>query len=82
MKISTKELRMQPGRIISQVHNGREVIITYRGKGLAKIVPLHDKQNSIEETESENELFGIWQDHAETEDVNNYVRTVREGRKF
>jgi prevent-host-death family protein len=82
MKITTKELRIQPGRIISQVNDGHEITITYRGKALAKIVPLHNKRKMNEDMESENELFGIWQDYEETEDVNEYIRTIRKGRQF
>lgn len=82
MKISTKELRTQPGRIISQVHNGQEITVTYRGKALAKIIPLHDKRTLKEEFDSDNELFGIWKDDKEKEDVNEYVRTLRKGRQF
>ena len=35
MKITTKELRIQPGKIIDHVAKGHEVIITYHGKALA-----------------------------------------------
>jgi prevent-host-death family protein len=82
MKISTKELRMQPGRIISQVQNGSEITITYHGKALAKIVSLHNKREIYEESEAENELFGIWKNNTETEDVGEYVRSIRKGRQF
>jgi antitoxin (DNA-binding transcriptional repressor) of toxin-antitoxin stability system len=37
MEITTKQLRIQSGRIISQVNNGQEIIITYRGKACAKL---------------------------------------------
>ena len=32
MEVSTKELRIQPGKIIDQVVNGEEVTVTFRGK--------------------------------------------------
>jgi prevent-host-death family protein len=79
MKITTKQLRMAPGKIISQVNNGQEIIITYRGKPSAKIVPIIEKQNNNFE-ETENELFGIWKDRKDINDVEQYVRKIRKGR--
>jgi len=82
MEISTKQLRIQPGRIISQVENGQEITITYRGKPRAKIVPIIDKKGFVsEKNESENELFGIWKNRNDTENVEQFVRSLRKGRK-
>jgi prevent-host-death family protein len=81
MEITTKQLRIQPGRIISQVNNGQEITITYRGKACAKIVPFFArKKNDLEE--SDDELFGIWKDRIEMENVEQYVRNMRKGRKL
>ena len=52
MKVTTKELRIQPGKIIDHVVGGQEVTITFRGKELAKIVPLEKKQKSSVDEES------------------------------
>jgi len=79
MQVSTKQLRIQPGRIISQVNNGQEVTITFRGEPLAKIVPISAKRN-IAKNEPEDELFGIWKNRENTENVNQYVRNKRKGR--
>jgi prevent-host-death family protein len=80
MEITTKQLRMAPGRIISQVNNGQEIIITYRGKPSAKIVPITGRQdNNLEETK--NELFGIWKNRKDIKDVDQYIRKIRKGRK-
>jgi prevent-host-death family protein len=79
MEITTKQLRMAPGKIISQVNNGQEIIITYRGKPSAKIVPITGRQNSnLEDTE--NELFGIWKNRKDIKNVEQYVRKMRKGR--
>ena len=43
MQITTKELRIQPGRIIDQVANGEEITVTFRGKALARIIPINNK---------------------------------------
>jgi len=80
MEISTKELRIQPGRIISQVVSGQEITITYRGKPRAKIVPIIDKKSFVLKKD-ENELFGIWKNRNETENVEQFVRGLRKGRK-
>ncbi len=81
MEISTKELRIKPGRIIEKVSNGQEVVVTFRGKALARIVPMSIHNKSINEKENE-ELFGLWKDHEDIENVENYVRKMRKGREF
>ena len=81
MVVSTKQLRIQPGRIISQVNNGLDVTITYRGKACAKIIPIVKKETvNIEDTE--DELFGIWKDRKEIKNVEQRVRNMRKGRKL
>ncbi|GHV73260.1 hypothetical protein AGMMS49940_05620 [Spirochaetia bacterium] len=85
MEITTKQLRIQPGRIIAQVNKGQEITITYRGRACAKIIPLKNtienkRDNNSEETD--NELFGMWKDREDMEDVEQYVRNMRKGRKL
>jgi len=79
MKITTKELRIQPGKIIDQVVNGQEVTVTFRGKALAKIVPIQKKGSSAEQ---ENEVFGMWSNRKEEKTVEETVRELRKGRSF
>jgi prevent-host-death family protein len=81
MEITTKQLKIQPGRIIDQVNNGQEITITYRGKACAKIVPIVDRKN-IDFEETAGELFGMWKDRKDMEDVEQYVRNMRKGRKL
>lgn len=80
MNVSTKELRIQPGRIIDQVVNGEEITITFRGKPLARIVP-YESGNQFGE-ELETSIFGMWKDHELVESVDSLVREARSGRKF
>ena len=83
MIISTKQLRMQPGRIISMVNNGQNVTITYRGKPSAKIIPIVNRKDiDMKEYDSENELFGLWKNREDTKDVEQYIRNMRKGRKI
>ncbi|MCL2243856.1 MAG: type II toxin-antitoxin system prevent-host-death family antitoxin [Treponema sp.] len=81
MEISTKQLRVQPGRIITQVNKGLDVTITYRGKACAKIIPIN-KTEIISTDDTENDLFGIWKNRNDLENVEQYVRDMRKGRKF
>lgn len=80
MEITTKQLRVQPGRIITQVNNGMDVTITYRGKACAKIIPI--KEIETKNVDSEDELFGIWKNRKDMENVEQYVRDIRKGRKL
>jgi prevent-host-death family protein len=81
MEITTKQLRSESGRIISQVSKGQEITITYRGKPRAKIIPITAKRVPVSQ-EPENELFGIWKDREDLVDVDQFVRNIRKGRKF
>ena len=81
MEITTKQLRIAPGRIISQVSNGQEITITYRGKPRAKIVPVTNRKVLVSD-EPENELFGIWKDRKDMDNVEQFVRNIRKGRKI
>jgi len=81
MEITTKQLRTESGRIISQVSNGQEITVTYRGKPRAKIIPIKAGRVPVSR-EPENELFGIWKDRKDTANVEQFVRNIRKGRKF
>ena len=54
-----------------------EITITYRGKPSAKIIPLDDKK-----TDSVDELFGIWKDRDDLDNVEQYVSAIRKRRKL
>ena len=79
MEISAKELRGRPTQIIEQAARGTEVIITLRGKKMAKLIPykIDTKQNF-----ERDEIFGLWGNHAEITTVDEHVRLLRKGRKF
>jgi len=72
---------MQPGRIISQVSSGQEITITYRGKPRAKIIPIVSK-SSINFDEPDAELFGIWKNKKDINNVDQFIRNMRKGRKL
>ncbi|MCL2806464.1 MAG: type II toxin-antitoxin system prevent-host-death family antitoxin [Treponema sp.] len=81
MEISTKELRIQPGRIISRVNQGLDVTITYKGKPAAKIIPIR-KTETVNPENTEDELFGLWKDREDIGNVDQFVRSMRKGRKL
>ena len=80
MKITTKELRIQPGKIIDQVVNGQEVTVTFRGKALAKIIPISKKDSAANQVD--NGFFGMWSNRKEEKTVEETVRELRKGRSF
>jgi prevent-host-death family protein len=79
MEITAKELRGKPGQIIEQASRGTEVIITIRGKKMARLVPYKADKNK---TDIEDELFGLWEKREELASVDKYVRSLRKGRTF
>ena len=77
MKATAKDLRFHSKEILDTVSRGEEVIITFRGKPRAKLVPVNDNEDQNQKSSS---LFGIWRDNNDTKDVKKYVRKIRKGR--
>ena len=82
MEISAKELRGKPTQIIEQAARGTDVVITIRGKRLARLVPYLSKTKDKQDSEDEDLLFGMWQGREDDESVDQYVRNLRKGRSF
>jgi antitoxin (DNA-binding transcriptional repressor) of toxin-antitoxin stability system len=78
MEVPTKQLRIQSGRIISQVNNGQEITVTYREKAFAKMVPIK-RELAKTDSDFDHELFGIWKDREDMSDIDLYVRNMRKG---
>ena len=78
MKATAKDLRFHSRELLDTVNRGEEVVITYRGKPCAKLVP-YEEENKVKKGE-EDDLFGIWKDYDEIQNVNEYVRNLRKGR--
>lgn len=77
MYSTAKELRFKTKELLESVSRGEEVIITFRGKPYAKLTPF---DNSGEKNNGQDELFGIWQDRTDLDDVASYVRSLRKER--
>lgn len=76
MQATAKDLRFHSTELLNTVKRGEEVVITYRGKPCAKLVPIEEPNTTV----SKNELFGLWQNHDQPENVSKYVRNLRKGR--
>jgi prevent-host-death family protein len=76
MKATAKDLRFHSKELIDSVNRGEEVVITFRGKPCAKLVPYQE----IKKKMGKNELFGIWKDNDIVQNVDEYVRNLRKGR--
>ncbi len=77
MKATAKDLRFHSKEILETTARGEEVIITFRGKPTAKIIPITSKTKNLKNT---NKLFGIWKDDESVTNVKGYVRNLRKGR--
>ena len=77
MKATAKDLRFFSKELLDSVSRGEEVIITYRGKPHAKLVPILPSSKS---DKRKSKLFGIWKDNDTVKDVEQYVRKLRAER--
>lgn len=76
MKATAKDLRFHSKELLDTVNRGEEVVITYRGKPCAKLIPYIAAGRKT----AKNELFGMWKDNESTQNVEEYVRKLRKGR--
>ena len=77
MKATAKELRFYSKELMNTVKRGEEVVITYRGKPCAKLIPY---QSTKEKKRKDNVLFGIWKENQKVKDVEAYIRELRKER--
>ena len=76
MKATAKDLRFHSKKLLDTVNRGEEVVITFRGRPCAKLIPYRENNEDI----IKNQLFGIWKDNDVIQDVDEYVRGLRKGR--
>jgi len=76
MTVTAKDLRFKISMLFDVLNRGEDIMITYRGKPKARLVPYVDKVQK----EEDDELFGMWKD--KTDDVEQTVRDMRAGRSF
>ena len=78
MKATAKDLRFKSKELLDTVNRGEEVIITYRGRPCAKLVPY--QKAKVNKLKGKDEFFGIWKNNDEITDVSGYIREIRKGR--
>jgi len=76
MTVTAKDLRFNVSMLFDVLSKGEDVLITYRGKAKAKLIPF-DAPN-IEP--KNDDMFGMWADREES--VDEMVRSMRAGRNF
>lgn len=76
MKATAKDLRFHSKELLDTINRGEEVVITFRGKPCAKLIPYKEKK----EKTTKDVLFGIWKDNDIVHNVDEYVRGLRKGR--
>ncbi len=77
MIVSAKDLRFKISMLFDALSKKEDIIITYRNKPKAKLIPYDGNSSSKEKSD---ELFGLWKDR--DEDVDTIVREMRKGRSF
>ena len=76
MTVTAKDLRFNISMLFDVLSKGEEVLITYRGKAKAKLVP-YDEPSNEPKTDI---IFGMWKDREEN--VDEMVQNMRRGRSF
>ena len=75
MTVTAKDLRFNISMLFETLSRGEDIIITYRGKAKAKLIPTNNKNSKKEDI-----AFGIWDDQKNS--VDEVVRSLRRGRSF
>jgi antitoxin (DNA-binding transcriptional repressor) of toxin-antitoxin stability system len=76
MTVTAKDLRFNVSMLFDVLSKGEDVLITYRGKAKAKLIPFNAKNDEPKN----DEMFGMWS--ARTESVDEMVRGMRAGRNL
>lgn len=79
MKATTKDLRLKTRELIAATDRGEEVVITFRGRDRARLVPLVD-DSPDESGRNRNPAFGLWRDREGS--VAEHVDELRKAREF
>jgi len=75
--VSANDLRFKISMLFDALSKKEDIIITYRNKPKAKLVPY---EGGSDNQEKSDELFGLWKDTKD--DVDAIVREMRKGRGF
>ena len=75
MHTTLKELRRETGAVVRAVERGETVIVTYRGRPMARMSAVEQEPRT-----GDDALFGIWRDNKAVTSVEDFVMKVRKGR--
>ena len=78
MKVTVQDLRKNMKGIWAAIDRNEEVILTYRGRPKAVIVPYPNSTAAI--SASEHSAFGMWAERKDINNVETFVRDLRTGR--
>jgi antitoxin (DNA-binding transcriptional repressor) of toxin-antitoxin stability system len=78
MNATILDLRRNMKDVVAALDRNEPVILTYRGKKKAVMVPCAGRKPAI--SVAEHPAFGMWADRADLADVAAHVRALRKGR--
>ena len=73
---SAKDLRQKTAALLTDVRKGQEIIITYRGKQVAVLAPLHKAAHR----DLSPAGFGMWRGRGDMRSVERWLRKLRRPR--
>lgn len=77
MKLTLLDLRRDPEKILTALERNEPIVLSHRGKAIARIVPLEESDRC---RPSEHEAFGMWADREDMKDPSAWVAELRKGR--
>lgn len=80
MTATVLDLRKNMKRVLEAIDCNERVVLTYRGREKAIIVPCQEQEQR--QPASAHPAFGMWKDNADTADVDAFVRDLRKGRSL
>lgn len=81
MEASVLDLRMRSKDVMRAVARGERVLITYRGKEVACVVPLRQAGRKAKRV-ADTQAFGMWAARKDLADPAAYVERLRKPRAF
>lgn len=77
MEVTFLDLRRNTAKLLEALNRREAITLFRRGKPVARIVPM-DSDEKVDI--SKHPGFGMWSDHKETEDVDEFIKKIRSGR--
>jgi antitoxin (DNA-binding transcriptional repressor) of toxin-antitoxin stability system len=82
MQATILDLRRRMPAVLQALDRNEQVVVLYRGKERAVLVPSHGGKRSAKRPRlTAHPAFGMWADRTDQTDVATHVRTLRAGRR-